>query len=101
MTTPEIQKYIDAAVSAKFDGFTSESEELTTSEGGDGRFLGKVSATRYSGLPIGRDIFVVVGQTAEAAQIVKVGRSECLRPTTTDLDLILKKELGIEPQGEG
>ena len=60
-----------------------------------GRFDGKVSATMYSGLPIGRDIFIAIGQTKEEAQIVKRGRSECLRPTTADLDLILEKELGI------
>jgi hypothetical protein len=28
-----------------------------TSEGGDGRFLGKVIATRYGGLPEERDLF--------------------------------------------
>ena len=104
MTQPmaplEIQDYIEAAVSSNFDAFTSQSEELTTSEGGDGRFLGKGSATKYSGLPIGRDIFIAIGQTAEKAQIVKVGRSECLRPSTADLDLILKKELGIDQQPE-
>jgi hypothetical protein len=95
MTTQEIQDYIDAAVRAKFSDFTSQSEELVTSDGGDGRFEGKVSATKYSGLPLGRDIFIAIGQTAEKAQIIKVGRSECLRPSTADLDLILKKELGI------
>ena len=96
MTTREIQKYIDAAVSLNFPDVTSQSEELTTSVGGDGRFEGNVSATKYSGLPLGRDVFVAIGQTAENAQIVKVGRSECLRPSTVDLDLILKKELGID-----
>ena len=95
MTTLEIQKHIEAAVSANFTDFTSRSEEVTTSAGGDGRFEGKVSATRYSGLPLGRDLFIAIGQTAEEAQIVKVGRSECLRPSTADLDLILEKELGI------
>ena len=95
MTTPEIQDYIDTAVSSNFTGYTSQSEEMMTSEGGDGRFDGKVSATMYSGLPIGRDIFIAIGQTKEEAQIVKIGRSECLRPTTADLDLILEKELGI------
>ena len=99
MTTTEIQEYIAAAIGTKFSGYTSESQELMTSEGGDGRFLGKVSATRYSGLPLGRDVFVAVGLTAEEAQIVKVGRSECLRPTTDDLDVLLKKEFGIEAGG--
>ena len=61
--------------------------------------MGKVSATMYSGLPVGRDIFVAIGLTAENAQIVKVGRSECLKPSTVDLDMILKKELGIQEPG--
>jgi len=96
MTTLEIQNYIDAAISSNFTDFTSQSEEMTTRDEGDGRFMGKVSATMYSGLPIGRDIFIAIGQTAEKAQIVKVGRSECLRPSTADLDMILTKELGID-----
>jgi hypothetical protein len=100
MTTLEIQNYIDTAVSSNFNGFTSQSEEMMTSDGGDGRFEGKVSATKYSGLPLGRDIFIAIGQTAEKAQIVKVGRSECLRPSTVDLDQILKKELGVDQQGK-
>ena len=98
MTTPEIQDYIDAAISSNFSEFTSESEEMTTSDDGDGRFLGNVSATRYSGLPLGRDIFIAIGQTVEKAQIVRIGRSECLRPSLADLDLILKKEFGIDHQ---
>lgn len=97
MTTDEIRDYIDSAVSNQFTGYQSQSGEMETSEGGDGRFVGKVAATMYSGLPVGRDIFVAIGSTAEGAQIVKVGRSECVKPTTGDLDLILKKELGIEP----
>ena len=96
MTTSEIQDYINQAIRSNFDNFTEKSEEVTTSEGGDGRFLGKVAATMYSGLPVGRDIFVAIGLTAENAQIVRIGRSECLKPNTTDLDMILQKELGIE-----
>ena len=98
MTTLEIQEYIDAAVSSNFSDFTSQTEEMATSDDGDGRFLGKVSATRYSGLPLGRDIFIAIGQTAEMAKIVRIGRSECLRPSVADLDLILKKEFGIDHQ---
>ena len=101
MTTEEIQKYIDTAVRSNFKDFTAQSEEMMTSDGGDGRFDGRVSASMYSGLPIGRDIFIAIGQTKEKVQIVKVGRSECLRPSTVDLDLILKKELGVEGGGSG
>ena len=96
MTTDEIRDYIDAAISANFDGYKSQSGEIDTSEGGDGRFVGKVAATLYAGLPVGRDIFVAIGSTAEGAQIVKVGRSEVVKPDTENLDLILKKELGID-----
>lgn len=96
MTTQQIRDFIDAAVSTNFSDYKSQSGEMQTSEGGDGRFVGKVSATMYSGLPIGRDIFVAVGATAEGAQIVKIGRSECVKPSTDDLGLLLKKELGIE-----
>lgn len=100
MTTSEIRDYIDTAISGSFSGYQSQSEEMMTSEGGDGRFVGKVAATLYSGLPVRRDIFVAIGSTAEGAQIIKVGRSECVKPDTDDLDLLLKKELGIEPGGE-
>ena len=100
MTTQEIQQYIETAISTKFDGFTSESEEIPTSPGGDGRFHGKVSGTMYSGLEGRQPMFVAIGETDKQAQIVKIGRSECLRPSTTDLDLILLKELGIETPGE-
>ena len=100
MTTDEIHEYIDAAVRSAFSDYTSESGEMMTSEDGDGRFLGKVSATRYSGLPAGGDIFVAIGKTREGAQIVKVGKSECVKPETGDLDLLLEKELGIKRDGE-
>lgn len=96
MTTLEIQNYVGTAIASNFSGCSSESEEMMTSAGGDGRFEGKVSATKYSGLPGGRVMFVAIGLTPEKAQIVKIGRSECLRPSTEDLDVILKKELGID-----
>ena len=98
MTTQEIQKYIDAAITSKFDGVTSESGEMMTSEGGDGRFMGKVIATRYGGLPTGRDLFLAIGETELKVQIVKLGRSECLKPEEGDLDALLLKELRIEKE---
>ena len=94
MTTEEIQQYIDAAVRLKFDGFISESGEIMTSEGGEGRFAGLVIATKYTGL-LENEIFLAIGETALKAQIVKLGRSESLRPDESDLDTILLKELGI------
>jgi hypothetical protein len=66
-----------------------------TSEGGDGRFLGRVIATRYGGLPEERDLFLAIGKTDKKVQIVKLGKSECLSPGKSDLDLLLRKELGI------
>ena len=98
MTTQEIQQYIDTAISANFSGYTSESGEMMTSEGGDGRFLGKVIATMYVGLPGGRDIFLAIGETSKKSQIIKLGDSECLKPSETELDLLLQKELGIEKE---
>jgi len=94
MTTQEIQVYIEAAINSHFDNYSSESGEMLTSAEGDGRFMGKVVATRYSGLPVGTDIFLAIGLTKEGGQIVKLGQSECLKPSESDLDLILKKELG-------
>ncbi len=96
MTTQEIQQYIDTAISSKFEGYTSESGEMETSAGGDGRFLGKVTATRYSGLPGGNDVFLAIGETDKGSQIIKLGDSECLKPSVTELDLLLQKEFGIE-----
>ncbi|MGJ8725476.1 MAG: hypothetical protein ACSHYB_13035 [Roseibacillus sp.] len=96
MTTQEIQEYIEAAMSSKFDGYTTESAEMMTSEGGDGRFFGKVFATRYAGLPKGQMLFLVVGETEKKIQIVKFGNTESLTPSETDLDLLLLKELGVE-----
>ena len=99
MTTQEIQQYIDTAIGANFEGFTSESGEMMTSEGGDGRFMGKVIATRYGGLPVGRDLFLAIGETDLKVQIVKLGRSEGLSPGEGDLAALLLKELGIEVEG--
>ena len=45
MTTQEIQGYINTAICSKFEGYSAASMEVMTSEGGDGRFLGKVFAT--------------------------------------------------------
>ena len=47
MTTEEIQEYINLAIRGGFKGVKMESGEVMTSEGVDGRFLGKVMATRY------------------------------------------------------
>lgn len=71
-----------------------------TSEDGDGRFFGKVIATRYSGLP-GGDIFLAIGKSEKGVQIVKLGKSECLQPGKTDLDLLLLKEFGVEVDEDG
>lgn len=96
MTTQQIQDYIKAALSSKFGAYTTESAEMITSEGGDGRFLGKVFATRYSGLPGGQMLFLVIGETEKKIQIIKFGNSESLSPSETDLDLLLLKEIGLE-----
>ncbi len=95
MNTREIQQYIDAAIGSNFDGYTTESGEMMTSPGGDGRFLGKVVATMYLGLPGGRNIYLAIGETAKKSQIIKLGDSECLKPGEAELDLLLQKELGI------
>jgi hypothetical protein len=57
-----------------------------------------VIATRYAGLPAGRDLFLAIGETELKVQIVKLGRSECLSPGEDDLDALLLKELGIEAE---
>lgn len=95
MTNQEIQQYIEAAISSNFVGYTSESMETMTSEGGDGRFFGKVMATRFMGLPKVPDIYLVIGETEKGIQIMKLGRSECLNPMDGELDFLLLKELGI------
>lgn len=97
MTTQEIQHYVHSAIEAKFDKMSSESGEMMTSEGGDGRFFGKVFATRYSG--VGRDIFLAIGETEKSIQIVKLGKSEVLKPGKGDLEMLLLKELEIEATG--
>jgi hypothetical protein len=96
MTTQEIQQHIDAAIGTNFDGFTSESGEVMTSAGGYGRFMGKVFATRYLGLPVGGDIFLAIGETEKKLQIVKLGNAECLKPSEVELDALLLRELGIK-----
>lgn len=98
MTTEEIQQYINTEIRSEFDGFTAESMEMMTSEGGDGRFFGKVSAIRYSGLPTGGDIYLAIGKTDRDVQIVKFGMSECLNPQNEELDFLLQKEVGIEKE---
>lgn len=99
MTTEEIQNYIHAAIESKFEGFASESGEMMTSAKGDGRFFGKVIATRYGGLPVGRDLFLAIGETEQKLQIVKLGKSECVAPEKDGLNAMLLKELGIEKEG--
>ena len=98
MTDEEIRDYIDTAINEHFKGYSSESGEMMTSEGGDGRFFGKVFATRYSGLPPSPFVFLAIGKSEKGAQIMKFGRSECIAPTQHDLDMILQKELGIDPK---
>lgn len=97
MTTEEIQEYIDEAISSNFEGYVSQSMEMMTSEEGDGRFFGKVLATRYAGLRGKREVYLAIGETVKRIQIIKFGDSECLKPSETELDLLLLKELGIEP----
>ena len=69
MTTEEIQDYINRAIRGGFKGVKLESGEVMTSEGGDGRFLGKVMATRYGGLPERRDLFLAIGKTDKKVQV--------------------------------
>ncbi|MFD2257008.1 hypothetical protein ACFSSA_09990 [Luteolibacter algae] len=95
MTTQEIQQYVDTAIRNNFRDYIAESGEMMTSAGGDGRFLGKVVATRYSGLPNGLDLYLAIGRTEKDVQIIKLGDSECLKPSTSELDLLILKELGI------
>lgn len=95
MTSQEIQEYVDAAIRANFDGYTAESGEMMTDAGGDGRFFGRVLATRYSGLPSGNDIYLAIGLTEKRTKIVKLGDLECLKPSKDELDLMLLQELGI------
>ncbi len=98
MTTQEIQEHIDAALRTKFDDLTSESGEMMTDAKGDGRFMGKVIATRYGGLPLGRSMFLAIGETEKKLQIVKFGKSEAVKPSQDDLDGMLFKELDIKKE---
>ncbi len=100
MTDQEIQNYIDTSIRSNFHGYTTESGEMMTSEGGDGRFFGKVTATRYMGFSRRADIYLVIGMTAKLTQIIKFGDTECIKPSETELDVMLFKELGIEPGKE-
>lgn len=95
MTTQEIQQYIDTAIRSKFQGYTAQSMEMMTSEGGDGRFFGNVFAIRYSGLPKFPEIYLAIGETEKGVQIVKFGMTETLTPAEGELDFLLQKELGI------
>ena len=97
MTTEEIQKHIEDVLQKHFEGLTMQSGEMMTSEGGDGRFFGKVFATLYSGFPDGRELYLAIGETEKKSQIIKFGMSECLQPGEYELDMLLLKELGIKP----
>lgn len=96
MTTAEIQSYIDQVLESNFENYTTQSGEMQTSEGGDGRFFGTVVATLYMGLPVADEIYLAIGETEKQTQIIKFGNSECLKPGESELDMILFKELGIE-----
>lgn len=96
MTHQEIQLYIDTAIGLHFKGYTTQSGEMMTSEGGDGRFFGKVIATQYIGLQGRRDFYLVIGETEKRTQIIKFGDTECLKPGELELDIMLYKELGIK-----
>ena len=100
MTTEEIQQYIHQVLEAKFTGLSMQSGEMMTSEGGDGRFFGKVIAYLYSGFPGGEELYLAIGETEKKTQIIKFGMSECLQPSEHELDMILLKELGIKPPEE-
>ena len=101
MTTEEIQQYIDGVLAKYFQGLSSQSGEMMTSEGGDGRFLGKVVATLYTGFPDGQELYLAIGETEKKTQIIKFGLSECLQPGAHELHMLLLKELGIRPPEEG
>ena len=100
MTTEDIQKHIEGVLSKHFQGLSAQSGEMMTSEGGDGRFFGKVIATLYSGFPGGEELYLAIGETDKKTQIIKFGMSECPQPSEHELDMILFKELGIKPPGE-
>ena len=95
MTSEEIQAYVDSEIRKNFKDFTSESGEMMTSAGGDGRFFGEVTAVRYLGL-LSAPVFLAIGKTEMGLQIVRLGKSECLRPSKDDLAGLLLKELEIK-----
>lgn len=95
MTSEQIKDYVNSALQKNFPHHSSESGEMMTSADGDGHFFGKVTAVRYRGLP-SEDLFLAIGQTEKKLQIVRLGKSECLRPSKDDLDGVLLKELGIK-----
>ena len=97
MTTEEIQQHINGVLEKHFTGLSSQSGEMMTSEGGDGRFFGKVIATLYTGFPQGQELYLAIGETDMQTQIIKFGMSECLQPGSYELDMLLFKELGIKP----
>ena len=101
MTAEEIRQHIDGVLSKHFTGLSAQSGEMMTSEGGDGRFFGKVVATLYTGFPSGEELYLAVGETDKKTQIIKFGMSECLQPGVYELDMILFKELGIKPPEDG
>ena len=96
MTTAEIQQHIDGVLQANYQGLNTQSGEMMTSEGGDGRFFGKVIATLYTGFPDSRELYLAIGETDKQTQIIKFGNSECLKPGPYELDMLLLKELGIQ-----
>ena len=98
MTTEEIQEHIHKVLEANFEGLNAQSGEMMTSEGGDGRFFGKVVATLYTGFPDGQELYLAIGATEKKTQIIKFGMSECLKPGPYELDMLLLKELGIQPE---
>ena len=100
MTKEEIKDYVHAAIEGAFDGFTTESGEIMTGKEGDGRFFGKVVATRYQGLGPSGNLFLAIGKSEQGVQIVKLGRSECLTPDHDKLDAVLLKELGISKEAD-
>lgn len=96
MTTQEIQDYVHSIIDQNFKGYEMASEEVMTSAEGDGRFMGKVSATRYGGVKKNGFIFLAIGETELNLQIVKFGMVECTQPSEDDLNVMLQKELGIQ-----
>ena len=76
-----------------------QSGEMMTSEGGDGRFFGKVYATHYSGLPKGRELFLVVGETEKKVQIVKIRKHGVTHPDRDGFGFGLVERVGVRGSG--